>query len=173
MLVCVTLFDSKFLDTRLSCLPRTLVKKTITQSPTSGGTPCIWSFPFPPGRPRLPHKFRFACTGCSAVRRVAGLTLLLFPFISADMGPTTGSDCKSMGKPLWVCTQQTVETTLQAAPKFHFMGENLWTGSLSIFCVFSHHSLNAMKSNTIWIQFSEMQQSLWPLHSGTYLTYIL
>lgn len=174
MLVCVTLFDSKFLDTRLSCLPRTLVKKTITQSPTSGGTRSIWSFPLsrrgasPPTQiPALRAPVAALCDELQAWPSYCfHLFLQTWDPLLAQIAKAWASHCE-------FAHNKQLKPPYKLHPNFTSLGENLWTGSLSIFSVSSaitawydevkYYEFNSRKCNKVCGHYTQVR--IWPIFS--------
>lgn len=108
--------------------------KTIIRSSTSGGTPSLWSFSFPDVASHLPCKFPLWLQCCVNCRldppTLSYLFLQTWDPLLAQIAKAWASHCE-------FAHNKRLKPPYKLHPNFTSLGENLWTGSLSIFSVSS------------------------------------
>ena len=144
--------------------------KTIIRSSTSGGTPSLWSFSFPDVAPRLPRKFPLWLQCCVNCRldppTLSYLFLQTWDPLLAQIAKAWASHCE-------FAHNKRLKPPYKLHPNFTSLGENLWTGSLSIFSVSSaitdwydevkYYDFKTRKCNKVCGHYTQVR--IWPKFS--------
>lgn len=148
--------------------------KTIIRSSTSEGTPSLQSFSFPAVAPHLPHKFPLCplWLHCCIMSWSLDFPTISYLFLQT-WDPLLAQIAKAWASHCEFAHNQQLKPPHKLHPNFTSLGENLWTGSLSIFSVSSaitdwydevkYYDFKTRKCNKVCGHYTQV--SIWPIFS--------